>query len=151
ARAMTAFRRRNVGFVFQFFNLLPTMTARDNVALPLLAEGMAAREVDERMRAVLDAVGVAHRAGHRPDEMSGGEQQRVAVARALGIRPRLPLADEPTGNLDSATGRDILALLRRLCDTERVTMVMATHSRDAAASADRELVMQDGRLTEGAS
>src|SRR5437016_2296835 len=110
AEAATAFRRRHVGFVFQFFNLLPTMSARDNVALPLLAERLPRREVERRTAELLEAVGLSHRAAHRPDEMSGGAQQRVAIAPALVLRPRPLLADPPTGNLDPATGAGILAL-----------------------------------------
>src|SRR5215831_11222277 len=110
----TAFRRRHVGFVFQFFNLLPTMSARDNVALPLLADRRPRREVEQRTAEMLDAVGLRARADHRPNELSGGEQQRVAVARALVMRPRLVLADEPTGNLDPQTAEEVHELFHML-------------------------------------
>jgi putative ABC transport system ATP-binding protein len=146
--AATAFRRRHIGFVFQFFNLLPTITALDNVALPLLAERVPWRAAEARAAEALAAVGVEHRASHRPGELSGGEQQRVALARALVMRPRLLLADEPTGNLDSATGEEVLALLRRAVAADRLAIVMVTHSTAAAAAADRVLVIRDGRLRE---
>jgi putative ABC transport system ATP-binding protein len=142
----TAFRRRHMGFVFQFFNLLPTMSARDNVALPLLAERVGRREVETRTTQALAAVGLEHRAEHRPAELSGGEMQRVAIARALVMRPRLLLADEPTGNLDTATGDEILALLRQAVDEFGLAIVMVTHSHMAAAAADRILFLRDGMV-----
>jgi len=145
----TAFRRRHIGFVFQFFNLLPTMSARDNVGLPLMAEHLPRRDVDERATEMLAAVGLAHRAEHRPSELSGGEQQRVAIARALAMRPRLLLADEPTGNLDSAAGDEILSLLRRATESFGLSIVLVTHSYPAAAAMDRVLVIRDGMLIEG--
>jgi putative ABC transport system ATP-binding protein len=148
ANAATDFRRRNVGFVFQFFNLLPTMTARDNVALPLLADRVPWREIDRRVHEALEAVKVGHRADHRPDQMSGGEQQRVAIARALVMRPKLVLADEPTGNLDSASGAEILALFRRAVGDHGLSLLIVTHSEIVAAASDRVLVIRDGRLEE---
>jgi putative ABC transport system ATP-binding protein len=148
AEDATVFRRRHIGFVFQFFNLLPTMSARDNVALPLLADRRPRREVEQRTAEMLDAVGLRARADHRPSELSGGEQQRVAVARALVMRPRLVLADEPTGNLDTHTGADILALLRHTVTTLGLSIVMVTHSTQAAAAVDRVLVIRDGVLSE---
>ena len=141
----TVFRRRRIGFVFQFFNLLPTMTARRNVALPLVADRCPRAEIPDRVAEALAAVGMTHRAEHRPDELSGGEQQRIAIARALVMRPALVLADEPTGNLDSATGGEILRLLRARA-TAGVALVMVTHSDTAAAAADRVLEIRDGRL-----
>src|SRR5262245_45209575 len=147
--AATAFRRRHIGFVFQFFNLLPTMSARDNVALPLLAERLPRREVEARTTDMLEAVGLAQRADHRPSELSGGEQQRVAIARALAMRPQLLLADEPTGNLDSAAGNEILTLLRRATESFGLSIVMVTHSYTAAAAIDRVLVIRDGVIAEG--
>src|SRR5437016_1635336 len=146
AEAATAFRRRHIGFVFQFFNLLPTMSARDNVALPLLAERLPRREVERRTAELLEAVGLSHRATHRPDEMSGGEQQRVAIARALVMRPRLLLADEPTGNLDTATGEEILALLTQAVANSGMSIVIVTHSLAAARAARQVLSIRDGTL-----
>jgi len=146
--AATAFRRRHMGFVFQFFNLLPTMTARDNVALPLLAERVTRHEVDRRSMEALDAIGLADRADHRPSELSGGEMQRVAIARALVMRPRLLLADEPTGNLDTATGDEILGLLRSAIEAYDLAVVMVTHSYLAAAAMDRVVFIQDGALAD---
>jgi putative ABC transport system ATP-binding protein len=145
--AATAFRRRHIGFVFQFFNLLPTMSAHDNVALPLLAERRPRREVEGRVEEMLEAVGLAARAQHRPGELSGGEQQRVAIARALVMSPELILADEPTGNLDTETGGDILTLLRHTIASFGAAIVMVTHSELAAEAADRVLCMRDGVVT----
>jgi putative ABC transport system ATP-binding protein len=142
----TVFRRRHIGFIFQFFNLLPTMSARDNVALPMLADRRPWRETEARTEEVLAAVGMAHRADHRPSELSGGEQQRVAIARALVMQPRLLLADEPTGNLDTATGDAILALLRRAIDSFGLSIVMVTHSPAAADTLDRTVTIRDGTL-----
>jgi putative ABC transport system ATP-binding protein len=142
----TEFRRRHMGFVFQFFNLLPTMTARDNVALPLLAERLGRHDVEARTMRALEAVGLAHRAAHRPAELSGGEMQRVAIARALVMQPHLLLADEPTGNLDTTTGDEILALLRQAVEEFSLAIVMVTHSHLAAAVADRILFLRDGAV-----
>jgi putative ABC transport system ATP-binding protein len=142
--AATAFRRRHIGFIFQFFNLLPTMSARENVALPMLADRRPRREIHRRTAEVLDAVGLAHRADHRPEELSGGEQQRVAIARALVLRPRLLLADEPTGNLDSASGRAVLELLRTAATRDRLAIVLVSHWEDAARAMDRTILLRDG-------
>lgn len=144
----TVFRRRHIGFVFQFFNLLPPMTARDNVALPLLAERLPTAEVEQRTAEALAAAKIAHRADHRPGELSGGEQQRVAIARGLVMRPQLLVADEPTGNLDSASGSDILKLLREAVDQFGLSLVMVTHSELAAATTDRVVTIRDGLLIE---
>jgi ABC-type lipoprotein export system ATPase subunit len=138
----TQLRRERIGVVFQFFNLLPGLTARENVALPLLLRGDS--DPEQRVEECLSAVGLAHRGEHRPSELSGGEQQRVAVARALAHRPALLLADEPTGNLDSIVGRGIVRLIKTLSRQGGQTVVLATHSRDTAAEADRVLVMRDG-------
>jgi len=146
--AVTIFRRRHVGFVFQFFNLLPTMTAWDNVSLPLLAERLGRREIEGRTTEALDMVRMRDRATHRPDELSGGEQQRVAIARALVMKPPLVLADEPTGNLDSTTAQEVLALFREVVSERGAGLVLVTHSRPAAGAMDRVLVMQDGRIVE---
>jgi putative ABC transport system ATP-binding protein len=143
---VTIFRRRSIGFVFQFFNLLPTLSAEENVALPLLLDGKRARDVRDRVAASLDAVGLGHRRRHRPDELSGGEMQRVAIARALVIEPKLILADEPTGNLDTANGDQILELIRRANRERATTVVMVTHDAKAAARGSRLVTMRDGRV-----
>jgi len=148
---VTIFRRRSIGFVFQFFNLLPTLSAEENVALPLLLDGRRPRDVRDRVAAALDAVGLAHRRTHRPDEMSGGEMQRAAIARALVIEPKLILADEPTGNLDSATGEQILDLIRRANQERGATIVMVTHDAKAAAGGSRLVTMRDGVVVSDAA
>ena len=145
-RAVTLLRRRRIGVVFQFFNLLPTMSAEENVALPLLLDGRPWRECKARAGEALAWVGLADRARHTPDRLSGGEQQRAALARALVIRPEVLLADEPTGNLDRAAGALVLDLLRRACDESGQTVVMVTHDPSAAARADRVVFLRDGRV-----
>jgi putative ABC transport system ATP-binding protein len=142
--ALTRLRRDHIGFIFQFFNLLPMLTAAENIALPLkLAGGKPdAQWLDE----LVEQVGLADRLGHRPSELSGGQQQRVAVARALVSRPSVMFADEPTGNLDSTTSGEILALLRNSVDTLGQTTVMVTHDAHAAAIADRVLFLADGDI-----
>ncbi len=142
----TLFRRRNIGFVFQFFNLLPGLTAEENIALPLLLDGKKLSQHKRRIDELLERVGLAHRRGHRPDELSGGEMQRVAIARALIIQPLLLLADEPTGNLDSKSGTEILELIREVNATDRTTVVLVTHDASAAALAHRRLTLKDGRI-----
>jgi putative ABC transport system ATP-binding protein len=146
---LTVFRRRRIGVVFQAYNLLPTLTAEENVALPLLLDGVSRRASDPRVAEALKAVGMLARRSHRPAELSGGEQQRIAVARALVVEPALILADEPTGSLDSRTAADVLDLLREAARARGRTILMVTHDRDAAAVADRELRMVDGALTAG--
>ncbi|WP_282084848.1 ABC transporter ATP-binding protein [Streptomyces tendae] len=143
-RRLTLLRRERVGFVFQAFNLLPSLTAAQNVALPLRLAGR--RPPRDRVREALRQVGLADRARHRPAELSGGQQQRVALARALITRPEVLFADEPTGALDSHTGREVLALLRGMVDREGQTVVMVTHDPVAAARADRVLFLVDGRV-----
>ncbi len=140
------FRRQRIGFIFQTFNLLPTLTAAENVALPLELDGVPGPEAHARAAEALEAVGITHRRTHIPSAMSGGEQQRVAVARALVIRPALLLADEPTGNLDSANGYQVTTLLRRLVDREGHTIVMVTHDVEVAAHAGRVVRLRDGRI-----
>jgi putative ABC transport system ATP-binding protein len=142
---ITIFRRRKIGFVFQFFNLLPTLTAEENVALPLLLDGRSWREVRSKVDAVLGQVGLGHRRRHRPDELSGGEMQRVAIARALVIDPVLILADEPTGNLDSRTGEQVLGLVRE-ANRGGATVVLVTHDARAASYGSRMVTMQDGGI-----
>jgi putative ABC transport system ATP-binding protein len=144
--ALTLLRRDHIGFIFQFFNLLPMLTAAENIALPLK---LAGRKPDpEWLEELVDKVGLGDRLGHRPSELSGGQQQRVAVARALVSRPSVMFADEPTGNLDSTTSGEILALLRDSVDTLGQTTVMVTHDAHAAAIADRVLFLADGMIVE---
>jgi putative ABC transport system ATP-binding protein len=143
-KKLTLLRRERIGFVFQFFNLLPTLTAEENVLLPL---AIASDRVDrEWLDELLETVGIADRRKHRPAELSGGQQQRVAVARALVSRPAVLFADEPTGNLDSATSKEVLRVLRRSVDELGQSIVMVTHDASAAAMADRILFIADGRI-----
>ena len=142
---MARLRNETIGFVFQSFHLLARTTARDNVALPLVYRGAGRRERRARATEMLERVGLAHRLDHRPNQMSGGEQQRVAIARALVTGPSVLLADEPTGNLDSANGQAVLGLLESL-NGEGVAVVLVTHDRDVAARARRQIVMRDGRI-----
>lgn len=139
-------RRHQVGTVFQFFHLLPTLTALENIELPLQLTGMNKEERLKRVHALMQRVGVAHRAAALPSQMSGGEMQRVAIARAVVHRPALILADEPTGNLDSATGSQVLDLLREVTEEECTSLLMVTHSDEAARSCHRVLRMLDGQL-----
>ena len=146
-KEMARYRRHSVGMIFQNFNLIPTMTAAENVGLALAFGGLAGRERELRAAELLERVGLAGRLTHRPSELSGGEQQRVAIARALANRPRVLLADEPTGNLDSVRAAELLTLLRRMVDDDRLTILMVTHDRELAARfADRIHMMKDGRL-----
>ena len=147
--ALTRLRRDRIGFVFQFFNLLPTLTLGDNIALPCLLGGMAASEAEGRARELANRVGIGHRLAHYPQQVSGGEAQRAAIARALVHRPALVIADEPTGNLDSANGATVLALLAELNRDLGVAMLLATHSADVAAVAAQIWRMRDGRLDAG--
>jgi len=144
--ALTRVRREDVGFVFQFFNLLPTLTIADNIALPCLLAGVKADEARARARALADRVAITHRLDHYPQQVSGGEMQRAAIARALAHRPKLLVADEPTGNLDSDNGARVLALLGELNREMGVTVLLATHSEDVAAAAKRVMRMKDGRF-----
>ena len=141
---LTAHRRHNVGFIFQSFNLLPTLTALENVALPLMISGVPIKERQERAADLLKRVGLEHRQAHHPTEMSGGEQQRAAIARALVNNPQLILADEPTGNLDSSTGDEVMQLLRNLNAESGVTLIVVTHDPEVAAYADRIVHLRDG-------
>jgi putative ABC transport system ATP-binding protein len=143
---VTLYRRNKIGFVFQFFNLLPTLTALENVTLPFVLDGRSKEEADQRAEILLDKVGLAKRRNHLPEQMSGGEVQRVAIARALGFAPPVLLADEPTGNLDSKTGESILSLLRQISQLDHCTIVMVTHSKEAAAHGDRTIYLRDGRI-----
>ncbi len=148
-RTLTRHRRQNVGFVFQSFNLLPRLTAEENVALPLMFSGVPEKERRARARTLLEQVGLGHRLTHRPTQLSGGEQQRVAIARALVSQPALLLADEPTGNLDTATGAEIMTLLKELNQERGLTLLVVTHDSEVAAFADRVIRLRDGRIQEG--
>ncbi len=147
----TLMRRRRIGFVFQAFNLLPTLTALENVALPLELDGVPSKTAWQRARAALKQVGMSHRESHLPRMLSGGEQQRVAIARALVIEPALVLADEPTGNLDSASGERVIAILRELVDQRGQTVVLVTHDDHVADTADRIVRLRDGKIDSAAS
>ncbi|MFB6816734.1 ABC transporter ATP-binding protein [Streptomyces sp. NPDC056347] len=141
---LTRLRRGRIGFVFQAFNLLPALTAEQNVALPLRLDGR--RPKSSQVREALQQVGLGDRARHRPSQLSGGQQQRVALARALITRPEVLFGDEPTGALDSRTGRDVLALLRTMADRDHRTIIMVTHDPVAASYADRVVFLVDGRV-----
>ncbi len=143
---LVAYRRDTLGFIFQSFNLLPIKTAWENVAVPLMLAGTPLAERRARAHELLEQLGLGRRANHRPAELSGGEQQRVAIARALANRPRLLLADEPTGNLDSRTGGEILDLLQRLVREEGLTMLLVTHDMGVARHAERIVHLRDGEI-----
>jgi putative ABC transport system ATP-binding protein len=143
--ARTLLRRDRIGFVFQFFNLLPTLTAVENVCLPANLAGKRRKDTGQRAEALLDKVGLTARRGHKPDQLSGGEMQRVAIARALIMEPLLVLADEPTGNLDSKTGHEVLELLKGMVAARR-TVVLVTHDPSIAEQGERVLTMADGKL-----
>ena len=145
---LTRVRRDKIGFIFQFFNLLPTLTCLENVGLPLHLRGWPRQKVDERARELLTLVQLGHRLQHLPEELSGGERQRVAIARALSIYPPIILADEPTGNLDTHTGEEILALIRDLHDRLGSTVVIVTHDMKVAESCPRTIALRDGRIVE---
>jgi putative ABC transport system ATP-binding protein len=145
---LAALRNREIGFVFQGFNLLPKLTSLDNVALPLMYAGMGRQARRRQAQAVLDRVGLGDRSHHTPLQLSGGQQQRVAIARALASRPRLIFADEPTGNLDSETSRQVMGFFSELNREEGITLVLVTHEADIAAYARRRIRFQDGRVIE---
>ena len=151
ADGLNLLRRERVGTVFQFFHLLPTLSVAENIELPLQLLRVPAPERRERVEALLDRVGLAARTAALPSQLSGGEQQRVAIARALVHRPALLLADEPTGNLDSANGANILALLRELTDETSTALVLVTHSEEAAAICHRRVRLRDGRVVESSA
>src|SRR3982751_394268 len=148
-KAMARYRRYAVGMIFQGFNLIPTMTAEDNVSLALAFAGVRGNQRRKRTVELLDRVGLQGRITHRPSELSGGEQQRVAIARALANRPRILLADEPTGNLDSTRAHELLALLRAMVESDKLAIVMVTHDHELARTfADRIVLMKDGKVVE---
>jgi putative ABC transport system ATP-binding protein len=144
----TSFRLRNIGFVFQRFYLMPTLSARENVELPMAEAGIGKRERAARAKELLTYVGLAHRERHRPSELSGGEQQRVAIARGLANRPAILLADEPTGELDARTGAEIIGLFDRL-NRDGTTLIVVTHDEDLASAAKRKIHMRDGIIVDG--
>jgi putative ABC transport system ATP-binding protein len=145
---LTKVRRDKIGFIFQFFNLLPTLSCLENVGLPLHLRGWTRKKVDERARELLDLVQLGARMQHLPDELSGGERQRVAIARALSIYPPILLADEPTGNLDTHTGAEILTLIRDLHARLKSTVVIVTHDMNVAQSCERTIALRDGHVVE---
>jgi putative ABC transport system ATP-binding protein len=145
---LTKVRRDKIGFIFQFFNLLPTLSCFENVAIPLHLRGWTRRKIDERARELLELVKLGHRLDHLPDELSGGERQRVAIARALAVYPPILLADEPTGNLDSATGEEILRLIHDLHAELGATILIVTHDRGVAESCPRTVALKDGHVVE---
>jgi putative ABC transport system ATP-binding protein len=147
--ALTRLRRDRIGFVFQFFNLLPTLTLGDNIALPCLLAGMPLAEAEARAAALAARVGISERLGHYPQQVSGGEAQRAAIARALVHQPALVIADEPTGNLDSTNGATVLELLAELNRDLGITILLATHAEDVARTAHRTMRLRDGRLDAG--
>lgn len=147
-RDLTRFRRRNIGLVFQSFNLIPTLTAEENIALPLMLDGKARQHIGGKVEQLLDILDIAPRREHRPDAMSGGEQQRVAIARALVTDAAVILADEPTGNLDSANSRSVCEVLRDLSAVHNRTIVMVTHEPSVAAYAQEVAVLKDGQLVQ---
>lgn len=149
--AVTLFRRARIGVVFQFFNLLPTLTALENVMLPLILDGRAGPKSRLRAEALLQRVGLESRRDHLPEELSGGEMQRLAIARALAFAPPILLADEPTGNLDSRSGEEVLKLLLQISREEGCTVVMVTHNREAAGYGDRVIRLRDGLIEEAGS
>ena len=150
-KELTLYRRSKLGIVFQFFNLLPSMSVTENVELPLLLRGEAPSGVRSAALAMLDQVGMAHRASHFPHQLSGGEMQRAAIARALIHTPSLLLADEPTGNLDSGNASQVLEVIAKIASLRTTTVIMVTHSDSVAAQADRRIQMKDGRIAPEAS
>jgi putative ABC transport system ATP-binding protein len=147
-RDLTLFRRRHIGLVFQSFNLIPTLTAAENILLPLMLDGRNGQAGHQKVDELMNTLGLSDRRSHRPDAMSGGEQQRVAIGRALVADPAVILADEPTGNLDSANSRSVCQLLRELSQAHKKTIVMVTHEPTVAAYAQEVAVLRDGKLIE---
>jgi putative ABC transport system ATP-binding protein len=143
--ALAEQRQRHIGFVFQSFHLIPRLSALENVELPLVLAGMAPKERRERARQVLDAVGLSARIDHRPDQLSGGERQRVAIGRAIIMRPEVLLADEPTGNLDSKSGQEVVDIVEQL-NRDGISLLVVTHDPDLGRRANRHLAMHDGRI-----
>lgn len=145
-KQLTKLRRSTIGFIFQFYNLIPVLSAYENVELPMLIAGVPTKERENRAKQLLAMVGLSDRINHRPDELSGGEQQRVAIVRALANRPSIVLADEPTGDLDSKTGKEVVQALRDLSNREGATVIIVTHDPTVAAMASRVFEMRDGAI-----
>ena len=148
---MSSLRRRNIGFVFQFYNLIPNLNVEENIMLPLLLDGQKMERCKDRLDRILDMVGLSDRRRHTPRELSGGQQQRVAIARALIGNPGILFADEPTGNLDTKAGTDIMSLLREINRSTGQTIIMVTHSPEAAKSSSRIITVRDGRIVQDGS
>ena len=148
---MSVLRRRNIGFVFQFYNLIPNLNVEENIMLPLLLDGQKMERCKDRLDRILDMVGLSDRRRHTPRELSGGQQQRVAIARALIGNPGILFADEPTGNLDTKAGTDIMSLLREINRSTGQTIIMVTHSPEAAKSSSRIITVRDGRIVQDGS
>ena len=145
-RELTKLRRNKIGFIFQFYNLIPVLTAFENIELPMIIAGMPKEEARRRTKELLQNIRLIDRANHRPDELSGGEQQRVAIARALANQPTVVLADEPTGDLDTVTGNEVMKILWEMSRQEKTTVIVATHDPVVVKMADRVLEMRDGRI-----
>lgn len=145
-KKITLLRRNKIGYIFQFFNLMPTLTVEENIGLPFLISGSKLKDREKAIDDLIKIVGLDNRRSHKPEQLSGGEQQRVAIARALASRPSVILADEPTGNLDSRNGKQILDLLRKCCSEMGQTIAMVTHDAKAAAYANRVIFLKDGKL-----
>lgn len=146
---LASIRSKKIGFIFQFHHLLPEFTALENIMMPLLVAGAAFRDARQKSENLIQKVGLSQRANHRPKELSGGEQQRIAIARSLVNQPEIIFADEPTGNLDTANANTILEIIRRLVEEFSTTFVVATHSTEVAAAASRMLIMKDGKIISG--
>lgn len=147
-KRLTMLRRRKIGFIFQFFNLIPVLTADENIGLPLLIDGQKMKVIQPLIDEILKITGLTERRNHYPDELSGGQQQRVAIGRALITKPAIILADEPTGNLDSVTGKEIMKLLRHSCDQLKQTIILVTHAPKDAVFADRIIFLKDGLIAD---
>lgn len=144
---MSQFRRRKIGFIFQFYNLIPNLNVEENIMLPLLLDGKKMKDYKLQLNHILEVVGLTKRRKHTPRELSGGQQQRVAIARALIGQPEILFADEPTGNLDSKTGEDIMKLLQKINKMNHQTIIMVTHSKEAAQYTDRTIIVKDGQIS----
>lgn len=143
---MSQFRRRKIGFIFQFYNLIPNLNVEENIMLPLLLDGKKMKDYKQQLNHILEIVGLTKRRKHTPRELSGGQQQRVAIARALIGQPEILFADEPTGNLDSKTGEDIMKLLQKINKMNHQTIIMVTHSKEAAQYSHRTIIVKDGQI-----